>query len=209
MLALTHTIAGLTSQVVTTGQYDAASRRTRLAGPSGTADYQHDDTDQLTDAAYDYQGNENYVYDDNGNRVSGGYTVGPNNRMTSDDVYRYLYDEEGNRRFRFVDADQSQDLSGGDTDISEYTWDHRNQLTAVTHFADSTAYQASSPRRLCSLEPEIGASKYRASAETWEEKEERLGRAAAAIGVTTPVGTPVPPSPIRTPPRSSTQRVAT
>jgi len=84
-------------------------------------------------ADYDYQADENYVYDDDGNRINNGYTVGPNNQMTSDGTYTYLYDEQGNRTAKFIDNDLDGQLGTGDTDITEYTWDHRNRLIRVTH----------------------------------------------------------------------------
>ncbi len=116
--------------------YDAAGRMTAFDSlVDGTAGYTNDATGQLTGADYDYQADETYVYDDNGNRVNNGYTVGANNQMTSDGTYRYLYDAEGNRTRRFVDANANGLLDSGDTDVTEYTWDHRNRLTEVTHRA--------------------------------------------------------------------------
>ncbi|MBU4272269.1 MAG: hypothetical protein KKE86_03000 [Planctomycetes bacterium] len=47
---------------------------TSAVGTYGNADYTYDDTDQLTDADYaaDRQSDEDYDYDDNGNRTNGG-----------------------------------------------------------------------------------------------------------------------------------------
>jgi len=42
---------------------------------------------------------------------------------------------EGNRTARFIDANQNGQLDAGDTDITEYTWDHRNRLVKVQHRA--------------------------------------------------------------------------
>ena len=91
---------------------------------------------QLTAADYDYQSDESYQYDANGNRLTAGgstYTTGTNNQLLSDGTYRYLYDAEGNRTHRFIDANQNGQLDAGDTDITQYTWDHRNRLTKVSH----------------------------------------------------------------------------
>jgi len=44
-------------------------------------------------------------------------------------------DAEGNRTARFIDANQNGQLDAGDTDITEYTWDHRNRLVKVEHRA--------------------------------------------------------------------------
>ena len=51
-----------------------------------------------------------------------GYTVGTNNRMTSDGVYNYTYDNEGNLTRRTKISDSS---------ITDYTWDYRNRLLSV------------------------------------------------------------------------------
>jgi RHS repeat-associated protein len=119
--------------------YDVAGRIAAfdfdsLSGSSGDADYAHDATGQLTDADYaaDWQCDEDYDYDALGNRTNAGYTVGANNQLTSDGTYAYTYDEEGNRLARFVDNDSSGTLNTGDTNITEYEWDHRNRLTKVT-----------------------------------------------------------------------------
>ena len=110
-------------------QFDAAGRMTRFVSSNdGTVDYTNDATGQFTGADYDYQSDENYVYDENGNRVNNGYTTGPNNRMTSDGTYTYLYDAEGNRTHNFVDNDTDGQIGAGDTDVTQYAWDHRNRL---------------------------------------------------------------------------------
>ncbi len=113
--------------------YDRASRPTQFVSlVDGTVDYAYDPASQLTVADYDYQVDEDYQYDANGNRTNNGYTVGANNRLLSDGVYAYAYDAEGNRTARFVDVDSSGTLTAGDTSVSEYAWDHRNRLTGVT-----------------------------------------------------------------------------
>ena len=105
---------------------------TSLVGDDGTASYTYDDTGQITDADYDYQTDETYTYDSNGNRTITGYTTGDHNRLLTDGTYTYQYDNEGNRTARFVDNDSSGTLNSGDTSITEYEWDHRNRLTKVT-----------------------------------------------------------------------------
>jgi RHS repeat-associated protein len=55
--------------------------------------------------------------------------------MTFDGTYTYHYDAEGNRTARFIDADSSGTLNIGDTDITEYEWDHSNRLVSVTQYA--------------------------------------------------------------------------
>ena len=128
---------GQTTFVEYTWNFDAANRMTQyINSVDGTADYTSDATGQLTAADYDYQSDESYQYDANGNRVTANgstYTTGTNNRLLSDGTYRYLYDAEGNRTHRFIDANANGQLDAGDTDITQYTWDHRNRLTKVSH----------------------------------------------------------------------------
>jgi len=114
----------------------------------GTVDYTNDDASQLPGADYDYQDDESYVYDENGNRVTANgdtYVTGDNNQLLSDGTYRYLYDDEGNRTLRIID-NPSQGTQGEldeyDTDLTEYTWDYRNRLTAVEHYDTHANYSA-------------------------------------------------------------------
>jgi len=134
---------GQTTFVEYTWNFDAANRMIQyINSVDGTADYTSDATGQLTAADYDYQSDESYQYDANGNRVTANgstYTTGTNNRLLSDGTYRYLYDAEGNRTHRFIDANANGQLDAGDTDITQYTWDHRNRLTKVEHRASYAA----------------------------------------------------------------------
>jgi YD repeat-containing protein len=92
-----------------------------IANESSTFTY--DNTNQLTAANHTVQTDEAYDYDDNGNREMTGHTVGANNLISTDGVYNYTYDDEGNRLTR-------THISSGDK--LEYTWDYRNRLTLVT-----------------------------------------------------------------------------
>ncbi|NEZ66600.1 tandem-95 repeat protein [Leptolyngbyaceae cyanobacterium CCMR0082] len=113
--------------------YDAANRITSITSPDGTATYDYDDISQLIGADYDFQGDEAYSYDANGNRTNAGYDVGPNNQLLSDGTYTYTYDGEGNR------TSQTHIATG---EVTDYTFDHRNRLTAiVTRDADGTVTQ--------------------------------------------------------------------
>ena len=103
--------------------YDAANRLTRLTTPEGTTDYSYDARAQLRSAYHSYQTDESYTYDANGNRTNTGYQTATNNRLTSDGVFSYQYDNEGNRIRRTR-------LSNGE--VTDYTWDHRQRLTEVT-----------------------------------------------------------------------------
>ena len=46
--------------------------------------------------------------------------------------YTYTYDAEGNRTAKFIDENDNAVFDSGDTDVTEYSWDHRNRLTQVT-----------------------------------------------------------------------------
>ena len=88
----------------------------------GTAEYSYDLTDQLIGADYNYQDDEDYTYDANGNRTFSGYVTGDNNLVLSDGTYDYEYDSQGNRTRR-------THIATGDA--TDYHWDHRNRLTKV------------------------------------------------------------------------------
>jgi len=106
--------------------YDAMNRVTQFSGPDGTSDYTYDKESQLTATDHSFQSDESYTYDATGNRTNGSYSVGTNNRMTSDGTYNFTYDDEGNRLTRTRISDSS---------LTEYTWDHRNRLTKVVERA--------------------------------------------------------------------------
>lgn len=113
--------------------------------------YTYDDRGQVTDADYDYQTNEDYTYDENGNRTTGidsslhtnaTFTTGDLNRLSGDGTYTYEYDDEGNRTKRI-------ETVGGETTV--YEWDHRNRLTKVETFDKDPALEAGE-----TLEKEVG-----------------------------------------------------
>jgi len=112
-----------------------AGRILRFVNPDDTVDYDYDGLGQLETVDYigDHQTDESYLYDDNSNREAqdngNGSRVydaaGPQNRLTDDGYWTYVYDNEGNLIEQFhVD-------SGLET-IS-YTWDHKNRLTRYVH----------------------------------------------------------------------------
>ena len=119
------TLAGYTYTYDRTGQIISMD-----SVVDGTADFTYDDVGQLTDADYDYQTDETYTYDDTGNRTNTGYITVANNRTTSDGVYNYTYDVEGNMTSRTA-------ISGGA--VTLYTWDHRNRLISVTQKASANS----------------------------------------------------------------------
>ena len=108
--------------------YDATNRMTQLVTPDGTSDYNYNDRDELTSTDHSYQENENYSYDDTGNRNSEGHVVGDHNRLRSDGTYSYEYDNEGNRTRRVKVATGA---------VTEYGWDVRNRMTSVVTKDDS------------------------------------------------------------------------
>ncbi len=118
---LTHN-RGATTLAALAWVYDVANRITRFTSPDGISNYTYDATDQLTSTDRSFQSDEAYNYDANGNRTNTGYQTGSNNRLLSDGLYNYEYDNEGNRTKR---------TSIATGEVTEYTWDYRNRLTQV------------------------------------------------------------------------------
>ena len=114
-----------------TWQYDAAANITQEVSSDGTDNYALDSADQLKTASLNTEG---YSYDQNGNRVGGGYVTGANNEFLSDGTYKYTYDKDGNliKRTRIFDAGWW--ISDYETD---YTWDYENRLISVTYKNDT------------------------------------------------------------------------
>jgi len=109
-----------------TWTFDAANRIVQHTSTDGTVDYDYDARGQLTGADYDYQTDELYDYDENGNReVANGqtYTTTDHNRMSSDGTYDYTYDAEGNRTVR-------TNIATGE--VTEYGWGIQNRLVRIT-----------------------------------------------------------------------------
>ncbi|MFN4832561.1 MAG: hypothetical protein ACK5L1_10225 [Pseudanabaena sp.] len=94
--------------------YDAGSKITSITGTDGSSTYTYDNTNQLTGADYDFQDNESYSYDSNGNRTNDGYVTGVNNQLLEDNKYLYEHDIVGNRTKR---TDKSTN------EVMEYRWD--------------------------------------------------------------------------------------
>ena len=113
--------------------YDHRSRLVAIdflpsAYDSEDVEYSYDNRHQLIGAEFDGVSNdESYEYDENGNRINGGFTVGVNNRLLSDGVYDYDYDNEGNLVLRTKINDGS---------YTAYEFDHRNRLVKVIDFDD-------------------------------------------------------------------------
>ena len=109
--------------------FDVAHRLTQfVSSVDGVSDYGYDNINQLTAASHATQSNENYTYDENGNRTTPGYSTDVYNRLSSDGTYTYEYDDEGNRIRR-------TNISTGA--VTDYEWDHRNRLVRVTDRASA------------------------------------------------------------------------
>jgi len=118
--------------------YNAANELISETHADGTFAYSYDLTGQLTGVTVaaesgpctDPDGpgplpspcDESFSYDVNGNRTLPGYTTGAGNRLTSDGVFNYTFDDNGNTILK-------SQISNGDN--WEYTWDFRNRLTRV------------------------------------------------------------------------------
>jgi RHS repeat-associated protein len=86
---------------------------------AGETDYAYDAEGQLTGES-SLLVSSTFSYDANGNRVGGGYVVGPGNRLLADGTWSYSYDAEGNL------IGKTHLVTG---DSWTYSYDHRNQMT--------------------------------------------------------------------------------
>jgi RHS repeat-associated protein len=103
--------------------YDATNKLTQtVSSVDGTSDYSYDATNQLTGTDNSSLVDEAYSYDANGNRTNSGYGTGVDNRLLTDGIYNYAYDDEGNRTRRV-------EIATGK--VTEYNWDYRNRLAGV------------------------------------------------------------------------------
>jgi RHS repeat-associated protein len=96
--------------------YDANGRVIGSTGPEGALSFALDANGQLLSVTGSRS--EAYAFDANGNRSSS--TTGTGNLLLSDGQFSYTYDFEGNRKTR---------TRLNDGQLTEYFWDHRNQLT--------------------------------------------------------------------------------
>jgi RHS repeat-associated protein len=115
--------------------YNAGSLVTSFTSNDGTASYSYDPTNQLTSATYTTNSgghqpaNESYSFDSSGNRNMTGYSTGSDNLTSSDGMYNYGYDSDGNL------VSRTQIANTYSTDYkTTYTWDYRNRLTDVENY---------------------------------------------------------------------------
>jgi RHS repeat-associated protein len=135
--------------------FDTANRVTSMAvqnplhSDESVMDYDYNYRDELTFVDYnDDDFNESYEYDENGNRISADNEFGDhdynsstsgtydNNELTGDGMYTYTYDKEGNRLTRTVTTAYASDVDY--IPYTEYDWDHRNRLTSVSEYDDTS-----------------------------------------------------------------------
>jgi RHS repeat-associated protein len=100
--------------------YDALNRLTAESRDGVSRSFTYDKIDEVKSVSG--SNTESYTYDKNGNRLNTGYQHTDQNRLTTDGVYSYDYDLEGNRTKR-------TEIATGKVD--EYIWDYRNRLTSV------------------------------------------------------------------------------
>jgi RHS repeat-associated protein len=136
---LQHTIANGSNVASYIYGYDFASRITQITESNISVtnyvtNYNYDGTNQLIGA--DKSGtvsDEGYSYDANGNRLNAGYITGSNNRLLSDGMYNYTYDDEGNLKTRTEISNPNN--------VRTFAWDYRNRLTDVTDTVNGVTQQ--------------------------------------------------------------------
>jgi len=117
--SITHQkVAGEVSTILSAFSYnfDGNGRVASYTGPEGSLSFALDANGQLLSVTGARA--ENYQYDPVGNRSATSTAAG--NLVLNDGQFAYTYDLEGNRKTRTR-------LSDGQ--LTEYFWDHRNQLT--------------------------------------------------------------------------------
>lgn len=99
----------------------------RLVGVAGTGT--PDAAGQMLSAS-DPDAEYAFVYDNLGRVIQITQALAA---LTPPVTFTYQYDAAGNRTAKFIDANQNGQLDARDTDITQYTWDHRNRLAKVEH----------------------------------------------------------------------------
>ncbi len=102
--------------------YDAAFQLVEESGTAGMVQYAYDNAGQLTNIDRATAADESYAYDAGGNRQSADTTIGPNNQLLRDRLFRYAYDNEGNLITKTEISSNA---------VTQFTYDHRNRLTRV------------------------------------------------------------------------------
>ena len=114
--------------------YDAAGQMTTFAIlGDGSSTLGYDATNQLTSASLT---GESYTYDANGNRTTVGgqsVTTTTDNQLSDDGTFTYTYDATGARLTRTRNS-----TAAANDYRTEYTWDQRHRLTAVTTWSNGS-----------------------------------------------------------------------
>ncbi|NBR07897.1 MAG: hypothetical protein EBT92_19335, partial [Planctomycetes bacterium] len=96
--------------------FDGNGRVASYTGPEGSLSFALDANGQLLSVTGSRT--DNYSFDANGNRSSN--TTAAGNLLLNDGKYSYTYDLEGNQKTKTRISDGQ---------VTEFFWDHRNQLT--------------------------------------------------------------------------------
>lgn len=129
LTALTHS-TGATTLLDNQYQYDSVNNIRSWTNAAGDHDYEYDPVNRLLAATNSVERNENYTYDEVGNRTSshldGNYKYRPFNKLVERENARYNYDNNGNLTSR---------LEGPVETLIQletlFIWNEENQLTEV------------------------------------------------------------------------------
>ncbi|MCW5958626.1 MAG: RHS repeat-associated core domain-containing protein [Pyrinomonadaceae bacterium] len=118
--------------------YNPANQISQITEPSQTRNFGYDNIDRLTSATYSNtnQPNENYVFDNVGNRTSShksasyAYQTGQFNRLASTATANYNYDANGN----LVTKSEGKNFW-------RFTWDYENRLTSASTRKETVRYK--------------------------------------------------------------------
>ncbi|MFA5162477.1 MAG: RHS repeat-associated core domain-containing protein [Elusimicrobiales bacterium] len=129
--------------------YDNAGNRATMADDFGSHGFAYDDLHRLTSAVHPSSGalttqSETFAYDAVGNRmqdaVRAGYAYDAANRLNSDSLYTYNYDNNGNLTTKTRTSDNAQ---------TAYIYDAQNRLTQVnlpSGYSETLRYDATGRR---------------------------------------------------------------
>ncbi|MFA5162875.1 MAG: RHS repeat-associated core domain-containing protein, partial [Elusimicrobiales bacterium] len=129
--------------------YDNAGNRATMADDFGSHGFAYDDLHRLTSAVHPSSGalttqSETFAYDAVGNRTSdavrSGYAYDAANRLNSDSLHTYNYDNNGNLTAKTRASDNAQ---------TTYVYDSQNRLTQVnlpSGYSETLRYDATGRR---------------------------------------------------------------
>jgi len=155
MTAVEHQKADGTAILSSAYAYDAAGQLISATGGAGAPaalSYGYDTTGQLTGVSSGNQSQEAFAYDAAGNRLAANSglqtsncTISPSNRVASDGIWNYGYDDEGNLISKINIANPNIQTS--------YAYDHRNRLVSVVQtLSDLSVSAVNVPDRMGSVQ---------------------------------------------------------